>query len=302
MMMQPLYKRLPPLQSLTFFEAAARHNSFTYAAEELCITQSAVSKQIKQLEEYLNTPLFERTAKGLLLTPQGKDFYFETQAALEKVSIASNKLRRLNDDQSLTIASSIAMAHYWLFPRIAQFAALYPHIDINIFSTDSIDELVCMQHDLAILYGDGQWQAPLTSHHLFNEEIYAVCGKDYQTQITKPEDLLQERLLHLAPSKWRWACWTDWLKHFDVEYQIPKGSLQFNNLPLLLQAATQNMGVALGWEFTIKEGLRNGNLRLVCEETVNLGNADYLVYSSQRPLSAAARCFRDWLIEQETQD
>lgn len=295
--MKPLYRRLPPLQALAFFEAAARHCSFTKAADELCVSQSAVSKQIKQLEEYLNAPLFLRGPQGLAISEEGKQLYLEAQTALERISAVSDGIKDSNRTHELTIVATVAVAHYWLFPRVAMFKTQFADIDINIYSTDSVDAAVCMEHDLGILFGDGEWDAPLTSHHLFDEKIYAVCGNQYPVETSpEPARLLSENLIHMGPTRWQWTCWTDWFSHFGIDYNIPPGSVLFNNLPLALQGATNNMGVALGWEFSISEALNNGTLKLACDTPLTSDSADYLVYNSQRPLNPAAECFRDWLI------
>ncbi|MDI3325773.1 LysR substrate-binding domain-containing protein [Pontibacterium granulatum] len=295
--MKPLYRRLPPLQALAFFEAAARHNSFTKAAEELCVSQSAVSKQIKHLEEFLSTELFLRGPQGLEISEDGKELYLEAQAALEKLSAVSSRIQNTNRTHELTIVATVAVAHYWLFPRVALFKTQFSDININIYSSDQIDETMCLQHDLGILYGDGDWDAPLNSHYLFDEKIYAVCGPTYPFETCQePEQLLGQELIHLGPSKWRWTCWSDWFKGFGIDYEIPSGSMLFNNLPLVLQAAGNNMGIALGWEFAVQDQLANGTLRLACEKPLVPNHADYLVYNNQRPLNPAAECFRDWLL------
>lgn len=295
--MKALYRRLPPLQSLAFFEAAARHNSFTKAAEELCVSQSAVSKQIKHLEEFLGTELFYRSAQGLEISEDGKELYLEAQGALERISGVSSRIQNRNRTHELTIVSTVAVAHYWLFPRVALFKTQFSDININIYSSDQIDETLCLQHDLGILYGDGDWSTPLNSHHLFDEKIYAVCGTNYAFETCQqPGELLDQELIHLGPSKWRWTCWTDWFDSFGIDYQIPSGSVLFNNLPLVLQAASNNMGIALGWEFAVQDQLKSGALRLACEQPLVSDCADYLVYNSQRPLNPAAECFRDWLL------
>jgi len=295
--MKPLYRRLPPLQSLVFFEAAARHNSFTKAAEELCISQSAVSKQIKQLEDFLNIKLFYRGSLALEISEDGKSLYLEAQAALEKLSAVSSKIQNNNRSHELTIVATVAVAHYWLFPRVAIFKTQFPNIQINIYSSDLIDESMCMQHDLGILYGNGNWTSQLASHHLFDEKIYAVCSHNYPLKTAqKPEELLDKQLIHMEPSKWRWACWKDWFRGFGIDYEIPSGSMLFNNVPLVLQAANSSMGVALGWEFAVKAQIEQGILRKACVKPLITPYADYLVYNRQRSLNPAAESFRDWLL------
>jgi DNA-binding transcriptional LysR family regulator len=172
------------------------------------VTQSAVSKQIKLLEAYFKQPLFERGKQGVGLSEAGKTLYLEVQPMLERLSDVSGGIKQWGVGRELTIVATVAVAHYWLFPRVARFKTLFPDININIYATDTIDERLCMQHELAILYGAGDWQAPLESHFLFPERIFAVCGLQYPLPpISNPRDLLQTELLHLDPVKWRWSNW-----------------------------------------------------------------------------------------------
>lgn len=295
-----LFKRLPPLSALVFFEAAARLNSFSKAAHELCVTQSAVSKQIKSLEEDLGCQLFHRANPKLSLTEVGVSYLNDISPLLEKIADRSHALRVKNNSNEITIIATIAVAHYWLFPRVALFKNLFPSIHINIYSCDEIDAPSCLNYDLGILYSADSSFETLNSHHLFPERIYAVCGMGYKPlkeTMLQPADLLHESLLHLDPQKWRWNNWKDWLAHFQVDYALPPGALIMNNFPLLLQAAIANMGVALGWGFAVEELIRNRLLRPVSESYFETHAADYLVYNKNRSLSPAAEAFRDWLLE-----
>lgn len=299
--MKPLFRQLPPLHTLTFFEAAARHGSFTRAADELCVTQSAVSKQIRMLEDNLGTALFHRERRQVMLTDAGQVLYSEVQESLNRLAESSSRIRSRVSSRNLTIVATVAVAHYWLFPRIARFNMEHPEININVFATDEINEELCRKSDLGILYGNGVWSSSLESHYLFRERIYPICGADMEfPSINQAEDLLQLRIINLDPQKWRWITWQDWFEHFGVDYRAPADALAFNQVPLAINAAMKGMGVTLAWEFMIGELLEHGLLQLVGQQYVETGKADYLVCDASKPLCAAARLFRDWLLASET--
>lgn len=295
--MKTTFHHLPPLNALIFFEAAARHRNFTSAAAELCITQSAVSKQIRLLEESLGFELFRRDTRQLQLTDAGKEFHSDVTAILQQLAGSVDRIRNRSDSASVTITCTQAVSHYWLFPRIARFNTDHPDITVNIYATNDISESSCQRFDLGILNGDDNWRSPLHSHLLFEERIYAVCRRDYPIEgKLKPNELLSQRLIHLDPSAWPWPTWINWFSHFGIAYAIPKNAQLFNQVTLALDATVRGMGVGLGWEFMTQELLQSGAIRRVSDEYYSPGFADYLVYSSMRPLSPAAMTFRDWLL------
>ena len=263
------------------------------------MTQSAVSKQIKNLEQDLGCQLFYRTPQQIYLTDIGKSYYLVVASALKKITTESKSIRDSSNKNEITIIATIAVAHYWLFPRVALFKTLFPHININIYSSDEINAESCLSYDLGILYGHNDWNVPLHAHHLFPERIYAICGTSYPLkakQTDLPHKLLEENLLHLDPHKWRWNNWQDWFSHFSIDYRQPAGALVMNNFPLLLQATIANMGVALGWGFAIDELIKNSLVKKASDYYYESTASDYLVYSKQRELSPAATAFRDWII------
>lgn len=296
--MKTHFRHLPPLNALVFFEAAARHRSFTKAAEELFITQSAVSKQIRLLEDSLGFSLFQREARQLLLTDAGKEFHSDVNAFLQQLMESVGRLRRQADSQSVTITCTQAVSHYWLFPRIARFNQIHDDITINIYAANDLNEQSCLQFDLGILNGNEHWRTPLHSHRLFEERIYPVCRHDYPVgDGLTPEALLTQRLIHLDPNAWRWPTWIDWFASFGLEFAIPKKAQLFNQITLALNATTQGMGIGLGWEFMTEALLDSGELRRPSDHYYATGIDDYLVYNRNRELTPVARCFRDWLLE-----
>ncbi|MEL0613656.1 LysR family transcriptional regulator [Marinomonas arenicola] len=292
---------LPFMNSLVFFEASARLRSFTKAAEELYITQSAVSKKIKLLEESLGFELFIREPRRLILTPAGKEFYIETKSVLSQMSDSINRIRRDADPDMVTITCTQAVSHFWLFPRITRFNLQHPDIAINIYSSNDLDENTCAQFDLGILNGpiskSEKWDSYLNNHLLFRERIYPICHRDYPIdRLLMPEEIVNEKLIHLDPSAWRWPTWVNWFASFGIEFNIPRNAQLFNQVTLALEASRQGMGVSLGWDFMTEEMLRRNEMKRVSNMFYEPDMADFLVYRKSKELSLAAKTFRDWLL------
>ena len=289
---------LPPLNSLVFFEAAARLRSLTLAAEELFITQSAVSKQIKKLEYSLGFPLFRREYRKLVLTEEGSIFLAEVTYVLEYLSGSVEKLRRTPESNAVTITCTQAVSHYWLFPRIVKFNKEMPDIPVNVYATNHITEASCMRFDFGILNGKSELTRRFAAHLLFPERIHAVCSASYQLKgKQKPEDILSERLVHLDPTEWRWPTWIDWFGSCGIKYAIPQNAQRYNQIMLALEATSRGMGIGLGWEFMIGTHIEDRTLQFASDHVYEPDFADYLVTSKNARLSKAAKLFRDWLIE-----
>ncbi|MBD5771940.1 LysR family transcriptional regulator [Marinomonas colpomeniae] len=289
---------LPFMNSLVFFESTARLGSFTKAAEELYITQSAVSKKIKLLEESLGFNLFIREPRQLILTDAGKEFYNDAKSVLNQMSETINRINRNSDSNTVTITCTQAVSHYWLFPRIMRFNLQHPEIAINIYASNDLDENTCAQFDLGILNSDGDWSTQLNNHLLFHERIYPICHYDYPINtLLTPENILNQKLIHLDPSAWRWPTWVNWFASFGIEFSIPKNAQLFNQVTLALEASRQGMGISLGWEFMTEEMLKRNELKRVSDMFYEPGMADFLVYRKSKELSESARVFRDWLLK-----
>lgn len=291
-----LFNRLPPIHALGVFHAVARLGSFTLAAQQLHVTQSAVSKQIRSLEEQLGMALFRRKSRGVALTAQGELLVASAERVLEDLQHTIQQARSLGRDAVVRIVCTEAVAHYWLAPRLSQLAAFQPGLKVNVFTTNDIDLLDMDDYDFGILYGDGRWPQ-LYSHELFAEVVYPVCHVDYPVdEIHSPADLLRHRLIQLNPEIWKWATWKDWLSHFGVAYQPGEDLISYNQATLAIAAALNKQGIALGWEFMLGDLLRNGLIRKAADFKLVSGRSDYLVYRQDEPLSPPAALFRDWLL------
>lgn len=296
----PSYRhRLPPLETLTGFEAVARHRSFTAAAGELHVTQGAVSKQIRTLEEALGLVLFDRHARGVSLTSAGRQLQEEIAPLLQQLAGSLARVRDHHAGQTLSVVATHAVAHYWLFSRVLAFNRDHPEITVGIHSTNAIEEALIHEHDFGILYGDGHWRS-LVAAPLFSERVFPVCAASLATvEPTTPGDLAMLPLIRLDSRAWDCMGWEEWFDHFGVDYRPDEAAPCFNQVTLALDAALQGMGVALGWEFMVREHLEAGRLRQVGPFVHATGRADYLVHGRRHPLSPTAMTFRDWLLAHE---
>ncbi|TDV33824.1 LysR family transcriptional regulator [Paraburkholderia caballeronis] len=291
-----LLNTLPPIETLVCFEAVARCGSFTRAGRELSITQSAVSKQIKTLEDALHCALFDRHARGIQLSAAGARFLEELEPLLYKLQRAIAKAQYEQDSQAVSIACTQAVAHFWLFPRIVRFNQQYPEITISVISGNNINERSCSESDLGILYGDGDWPT-LESAPLFPEVVYPVCSPDLKIATpAAPADLRSLPLIQLDSRQWDCLDWQDWFAHFEVPYQIPRNAITFNQVTLAFNAAVEGLGVSLGWDFMASRAIASGELIQVGNFAYETGRSDYLVRAKYRPLTRPAVIFRDWLI------
>lgn len=288
--------RLPPLHSLTYFEAVGRLMSFTKAAEELCVTQSAVSKQVRNLEDSLGFDLLERSKSGLKLTPAGEELLASSQPLLLALKQSVARIRQSHAGNTISIICTQAVAHYWLIPRIELFNQLMPGVTVNLLSTNEITAAKCADYDFGILYGDGEWQG-LEAHKLFDEEVYPICSTRFDApDIATHSQLLDLRLIQLDPEQWRWMNWADWFEHFDCDYTRPINMLVYNQVTLTLNACARGLGVALGWHFMLREMLEAGQIRKLGPFSYRTGRADFLVHDKGKKLSNAARVFKETIL------
>lgn len=291
-----LFTRMPSMESLVCFEAVARCGSFTRAAHELSLTQSAVSKQMAMLEENLGASLFDRVGRGIRLSTEGRDLHAQLHPLLHKLNDLIVQTREANAKQTVTIRCTQAVAHSWLFPRVVQFNQMHPDINVNIIAGNAINEESCGDGGLGILYGDGEWNS-LTAVPLFPEVVYAVCHPDFPLpKVKRVGDLCALPLIQLDSREWNCMDWSDWFRQFGVEYTAPSKAITFNQVTLVYNAALQGLGIGLGWSYMVEQAVEAGQLKAVGGFACRTGRFDYLVHARHRPLTPAAKLFRDWLL------
>jgi DNA-binding transcriptional LysR family regulator len=290
---------VPPLDPLLAFEAAARNLSFTKAAAELHLTQSAVSRQIQQLEEHLGVKLFERRARTLLLTENGQLFYRAAQDALQKLHDSARRLSVTAMVNTVVVATTPGFASLWLIPHLAGFTRDHPHVDVRISATNEmIDDLERAQVDVAVRYVP---EGSVTGGRLlFGETVFPVCAptlaRNPANPLVTPDDLHHHVLLYLEHPRAAWLDWELWFHALGLHDFEPAGKLHFSHYDQLIQAALDGHGVALGRHPLLKQLLRERKLVAPFKDKVASSRAYYVVESPAARIKQQVREFADWLV------
>ena len=292
-------KPLPPLNSLTAFESAARHLSFTKAATELNVTQGAISRQIRHLEDYLGRSLFVRDKRQLVLTQTGEDYFLSVQQSLQLLASATGEIMQWQGQKQISVVTSYAMASLWLLPKLPEFEQAYPDIEVRILATDVFKSLRPSEFDIAVFYcrkpPEGMMATPLC-----RERVFTVCSPqflDRQQLNGHPETIFTTTLL-CRDSNDDFLNWNEWFQAVGMKPVEPKRRLNLNNYPMLLQAALNGQGVALGWEQLLGDYLDSGLLvRPIPTELIT--TARFYLLESEEPVrrKPAVVKFRNWLLE-----
>jgi DNA-binding transcriptional LysR family regulator len=298
--------RLPSLDLLKGFEAAARHLSFTRAAEELFLTQSALSRQMQTLEEQLGMPLFERRHRQLLLTEAGQMLQATARSVLDELTQAVAVIRRDQAAQPLTLTTNQPFASLWLIPRLSRFRERHPGIDVYISADNRIIDLERERIDLAVRYCT-ETMVPPGSPRLFGERLVPVCSPglaaDRSRPLKQPQDLARHVLLHIDDERGRftWLNWSAWLAAIGIQQLTPAGSLRFNHFDQVIQAAVDGQGVALGRVPLIDRLLRQGKLVAPFPSRYTTTRAYYIVRAEHAAARPETQAFVDWL-QQEARE
>ncbi|RTE66707.1 LysR family transcriptional regulator [Amphritea opalescens] len=293
-----LSERLPSAQSLLIFEAAARHKSFTGAAQELKSTQSAVSQQIKGLESYLGIMLFRRIYRGVALTEEGKHLYKAVQEGFQGIASCLETLQKTRLHQVINVATDFAFAAYWLLPRLPRFRELHPKIDVRIITSQGQHDFFGQNVDVAIVFGGAN---SIHSHvfKLFDEEVFPICSPQLfhdSSPIGSHKKLASMPLLKLGADAGQG--WFDWHSYFQGRRsQIVPGEpvLTFNNYTLLIQAAIAGQGVGLGWSTLVDDLIDSKVLVGLREFSLSSDRGYYVVEPRPNELVNAKQHFLDWL-------
>ena len=296
--MANLRQRLPPVTGLVVFEAAARHLNFTRAAAELKVTQAAVSRQVQGLEQHLGVELFQRRHRGLQLTRAGFGLHKAVSMGLEHIADAAEGLRRVRSEAEVTVSTSVTFASYWLLSRLAKFRAAHPDIELRLVASAPVSDLAAARIDLAIRYGAGKWPG-VKAVHLLDNEVFPVCAPAYlegRPPLRKPADLVNQTLLHLVEYDRNWVTWEAWLRAFGIELRPKKRGLEFDNYLILVQAALDGQGIALGGGRLADDFLARGALVRPLAATQRSERAFYLLVPTEVTLSEPAMHFRDWIL------
>jgi LysR family transcriptional regulator, glycine cleavage system transcriptional activator len=283
--------RPPSLRAIAAFEAAARHQSFTKAAEELNLTQSAISHAIRGLEERLATPLFTRYGRTVALTEHGRVFVGRVRVSLSVISEAFEEAPR-QDRPRLTLSLEPGFADRFLAPRLARFSSLKPEIQLDLRQNAGLDELRSGDLDLAVRFGTGGW-AGLTAQVLSREVLLPVARPGLAPAAARPEDLLQLPLIHTGELAWR-----VWLEEAGLGERTAPVAIAVDDVSLALRLAAEGMGVALAPRLLVDSEIRAGRLMRMCAADPSPREVYHALWNPASPRAAAIRAFLDWLIEE----
>ncbi len=294
------YRNLPALNLLATFEVAARRLSFTEAAIELCVTQSAVSRQVKLLEEQIGVPLFRRLHRALELTHEGQKLLTTVTLNIKDLQACIAEIRADHGMPQITVATSVSFAYFWLMPRLASFSEAYPQVDIRILATDQAIDPSKESADIAVHYGNGKWPE-LSADLLFGERVYPVCSPAYLKaagELRSPSDLLDQTLLHLygGGAIWGGVDWSAMLKANGADGQPARPGIRMNNYPMIIQAVLAGRGVALGWSYITDEMVARGLLVNPLDISLATENGYYLVASRETSHADYVNAFCRWIL------
>lgn len=289
---------IPPLNAVRTFECAARHLSFSQAAGELHVTASAVSHQIKGLEEYLGVRLFRRHARQVELTPEGEAYLPVIRLSLEQISEATRRIMS-RQDQVIRINVAPAIAGGWLIPRLYDFYASHAGVEVEITTSMRLVDFSHSDVDLAVRYGKGQWQG-LKSHLLIREELVLVCSPKLLGEGQGPksaDDMRRLPLLHVRPKA---TDWQEWFAAAGIEAVDLQGGIGFQSSPLMLDAVEAGLGYGIISRHLIQQELASGRLVMPLEISATGSNGYFLVYPENRIDDPKVALFRDWMLSQVT--
>lgn len=294
-MVRRFYK-LPSLNALGAFEAAARHSSLSFAAAELNVTPSAVSKHVTFLEQELGVPLFVRGHRSMRLTAEGDQLYRSLSDSFAGMAAAFEAIKTSRTARTVTIGCTTAFAQTWLMPRLGNFWRAHQDIVIDQVVSDRSQDLRRSEVDLRIRYGDGKWPEE-TAIRLFGDVIFPVASPEFarRHKVKEAAELLGLPLLEVVSLERGWTAWDEWFSAIGVSARRIKAR-RINNYVIAWQAAMDGQGVALGWQSQVAPMLEARKLVRLTKSEVVPTDATYVTWSAHRPLSIEATVLRDWLM------
>lgn len=288
-------KTLPPLNWLRAFEVSARCLNFTHAAEELFLTQGAVSQQIRQLESHLGVALFKRLPRGLGLSEEGQAYLPVVQDAITRLAVGTNEIFGQHKCRPIKVRGSLAFFVHWLAPKLQAFSQAHPHVDIRYISNIWVKELDG-EDDMEIRWGHGQWPG-LVSQRLTWDTLFPVCspGLMAKSPLTVPADVSNHPLLHVLGYEEGWGYWLNMVGAHSVDFST---GMQFDTLISTLRMAELGQGIALARSSMVDEMLRDGRLVEPFTQRIDASESFYLVRDSGAEQHPDAAIFSTWLVEQ----
>ncbi|MBM7060567.1 LysR family transcriptional regulator [Pseudomonas sp. UL073] len=281
-----MLKHWPPLNALRGFEAAARLGSFHKAAEELHLTQSAISQQIRSLEGFLEQPLFFRSGRSVSLTDAGHDLLSTTQSLLQQLAVGIRRLEQYRKPNQLVVNTTPAFARHWLVPRLGEFHRLHPEVDLWLFTTDETPDMASQTIDLAVR-DDLSAQAECSFRVLLEDRLYPAC---HPSLLDTPAQ--QRTTLHGE----REMDWSHWQVQGGAAIGQHNHGLNFSDPGLLLDAACQGLGIALVSQLLAEQARRDGLLQPLVEQTIRGPKWAWLIHRDSEH-NSLTRSFSAWLAQ-----
>ena len=288
-------RKIPSTTALVCFEAAARHESFTRAANELALTQSAVCRQIAGLETFLGIELFRRTRRGVKLTEAGLAYARRVTTQLDAVERDTLAVMSQQGAQNIELAVVPSFGTQWLLPRLAEFQRQQPQITVNLSSRTRPFLFADTSFDAAIHFGDGVWSGT-EAHFLMPENSVPVCSPALLGQ-QKILSVTEIAGLPLLQQTTRPYAWRQWFNKQGLSTTQDLNGPRYELFSMLAQAASHAMGIALIPPFLIERELTDGRLQIASQHCVPTDKGYYLIIPERTVESAALRCFRDWLCQ-----
>lgn len=297
-----LESRIPPLNALKAFEAAARRLNITRAAEELSVTPGAISQQIRILEQHAGAPLFHREGRQIALTDLGAELYPLLRDGFDHLKRAGDLLYRPDRRHALAVSVPPSFAAKWLAPRIARFSAAHPEIEVWMSADMRLADVSGGRVDVAVRYGRGDYPG-VRSERLLNADVTPVCAPGLlvgRQPLRKPADLAHHVLIHLRPSEWEEPRpdWGAWLKARDLTDIDAQAGPRFDQTALAIEAAAHGQGVALAPYAFVADDLAAGRLVAPFADGTLTTDFAYYVLIKRSGATTAARTFVAWLKEE----
>ncbi|WP_186190335.1 LysR family transcriptional regulator [Burkholderia gladioli] len=284
-----------PLNALRAFESSSRHLSFTRAAQELNVTQAAVSQQVRALEERLGVSLFKRLPRGLAVTDEGLALRPVLSDAFDRIESVLRQFEGGHFHEVLTVGAVGTFAVGWLMPRLRSFHALHPFVELRLMTNNNLVDLAAEGLDCAIRFGDGNWPGT-RAQKLFDAPLSLLCAPDIAQRLRVPADLVGETLLR----SYRADDWMNWFAKAGLAPMSARGAV-FDSSRLMVEAATQGAGVALAPASMFARDLATGRLVRPFDIEVQAGSY-WLIGQKGKPATPAMQLFNQWIVKQAEEE
>ena len=287
---------LPPLHALKAFEAAAQLGRFRDAAAALSLSESAISHQVKRLEDYLGVALFKRTGNAVALTEAGRRYFEQINPAFSQIRRATEEIVGPSDLARVTLTLPGTLATFWLIPRLGSFEARHPDISLQLITTQRLVDLRREQVNLAIRYGRGPWPG-MAAEHLLDEQAFPVCAPGLLNESTKSSPAEAIRKVRLIVNDTDLTEWQDWCRAHGLDPPSMRGAIVLHASDQTLGAALEGLGMAIGRRPLVDRWLEEGRLIAPFGSADRSGAAYYLVHPEDMELPVPARKVARWLRE-----